>query len=296
MDPVEIAERLGLKRQNRWNGVLLLDGKYIRRNCILLLAVDYHTLDIVAWLVVEAETEDNYRALVDVVEQCGYTIQALISDGHPAIISLTTPKKPPVPLKGTRRYPRPGIPPAKPKKARLEGIPHQWCVVHAEREIKQFITKKTKVTQESCEYLKRMMHDILFAKSITQAERLKQKLILATYETQSTTYRQLTSWLLSHWDMFMLHHTVRVNRRKISRDSNAVENVISYLNARLKTMRKLRTKQSAIPITNLIVVNYRTKPLQNTKNRLKRGKSPLGLSSGLNKHFDWITFIKKSTA
>ncbi len=104
MSPVEIARFLGLTKKNRWSGILLLDGKYIRKGCLLILAVDYVTLDIIAWIVVEAETEENYTKLVDLVEQCGYHIKALISDGHPAITSLTTPKKQFVP-KGTRRYP-----------------------------------------------------------------------------------------------------------------------------------------------------------------------------------------------
>lgn len=33
-------------------------------------------------------------------------------------------------------------------------------------------------------------------------------------------------------------------------------------------------------------------PKINTKNKLKRGKSPLALSNGKNIKFDWMTFIK----
>ena len=60
-------------------------------------------------------------------------------------------------------------------------------------------------------------------------------------------------------------------------------------------MRKLRTASSAVPICNLIVINFRCKPLINTQNKLKRGKSPLTLSSRINMKFDWMDFIKKST-
>jgi len=59
-------------------------------------------------------------------------------------------------------------------------------------------------------------------------------------------------------------------------------------------MRRLRNSKSAVAITNLIVVNFRTKPLINTKNKLKRGKSPLELATGKKHHFDWIEFVKKS--
>jgi len=140
MSPVEIAGALRL-RTNQWSGFLLLDAKYLNRRQLLLLAVDYGTLDIVVWLVVEAETVENYTALVDMVESCGYVIRALISDGHPGIIALTHTPKPPFIRKGTRPYPRPGIVPAHSKQPRLSGIPHQWCVVHALRDIDRYLAK-----------------------------------------------------------------------------------------------------------------------------------------------------------
>ncbi len=296
MSPEEIARGLNLDKKNKWSGILLLDGKYIKKDCILLLAVDYITLDIVAWVVVDKETEENYSKLVDLVEQAGYVIQALISDGHAAIHALTKPKRPTFIRKTIRGYPSLGKEPAKQRRARLEGIPHQWCVVHADRELEREIRKAEKRSGEKYDELKRFMKDILFAKTENRAARVKKQLLVRTYENNESIYKYVASWLLERWDLLMIHHTVRINRRKIPRDSNTVENIISYVNIRLKTMRKLRTTKSAIPITNLIVLNYRTKPLKNTKNKLKRGKSPLALAVGENKRFDWITFIKKSTA
>lgn len=294
--PVEIAEKLNLKRFNKWSGILLLDGKYISRECLLLLAVDYLTLDVIAWIVVEAETEKNYISLIDLVEKCGYKIKALISDGHPGITALTIPKKPRVIRKWTRTYPRPGILPAIPPKARLENIPHQWCCIHAECDIKQMVAKTKKRTNENYDGLLTLTHSILFAKTLISATRYKQQLMKKVSSGSDNLYLRVAAFLLFHWENLMLHHQIRVNGRKIPRDSNCIENVIAYINVRLKTLRKLRTKKSAIPITNLIVVNYRTKPFRNPKNKLKRGKSPLDLATNLNKHFYWTDFIRKPTA
>ena len=274
---------------------MLLDGKYIRKGCYLLLAVDYRTLDIVAHLVCDSESEDNYTKLIDLVEACSYKISALISDGHTAITSLTIPKKLAF-RKGGRNYPRPGIKPAKKPRARLEGTPHQWCVVHAQRELEQLIGKLERRENRKYQELRGLICNILFAKTLNLANKKKDHLVARSFETKSAIYKQVLSFILAHWTMLTLHHTLRVNGRKIPRDSNTVENVISYINSRLKTTRKLRTANSAIPICNLIVVNYRTKPLQNTKNKLKRGKSPLALTSGKNINFDWKIFIQKSTA
>ena len=290
MSPVEMSGALRLRTDNHWSGILLLDAKYLNRRQLLLLAVDFVTLDIVAWLVVEAETIEHYTTLVGIVESCGYVIRALISDGHPGIIALTHTPHPLFIRKGTRPYPRPGIVPAQPKHPRLSGIPHQWCVVHALRDIDRYLAKTPEHTRLP---LRSLIYAMFFAKTYAKATRLKQKL---EEQTALSPYpiRRITTWINSHWDMLTIHHLVRIGRRKIPRDSNAIENTISYVNTRLKTMRRLKTLASAIPITNLIVVNYRTKCFRNPKNHYHRGKSPLELAIGKKQKFDWIQFIKKS--
>ncbi len=292
MNPIEIAGELRLRTHNRWSGILILDAKYLNKRSLLLLAIDYGTLDIVAWLVCEAETEENYTRLVDLVEDTGYVICAIVSDGEPAITALTQPKKQRWLFKGTRQYPRPGIPPAKHHTPRLLGIPHQWCVIHAERELNQYTTKLSKEEKKSIDIL---VHNILFAQTLKQAEKWKDHLIAETFN-YPIIHRQISGMIIVRWKLLMVHHALRVNGRKIPRDTNSIENVISYVNTRLKTMRRLRSFKSAVLITNLIVINFRSKPLINTKNKLKRGKSPLELITGKKHHFDWMDFIKKSTA
>lgn len=297
MTPSEIAYTLKLHKFNRWSGILLLDGKYLNRRSVLLLAIDYGTLDIVAHLVCEAETEESYIQLVDMVEATGYKILCLISDGEPSILTLTQPKKPKFIRKGTRGYPRPGFPPPKPNLPRLFGIPHQWCTVHAERELRGYLVKVVRIThmdEEEFNHIQSIIKDILFANTLPKARKSYQLLFSQTLSIKSRYYQQILKMIATRWNLLTAHHTIRIGKRKIPRSTNAIENVISYLNTRLKTMRKLRTASSAAPICNLIVVNFRSKPLINTKNKLKRGKSPLALASRLNKKFDWITFIKKS--
>lgn len=291
MNPVEISGALRLRAYNHWSGILILDAKYLNKRSLLLLAIDYGTLDIVAWLVCEAESEENYIRLVDLVEEAGYVIRTVVSDGEPAIIALTQPKKLRWLFKGTRRYPRPGILPAKHHVPRLLGIVHQWCVIHAERELNQYTVKLPKEERKSIDIL---VHYILFANTIRQAEKWRDTLITEIFN-HPVIHKQIATIIFTRWNLLMAHHTVRVSGRKIPRDTNSIENVISYVNTRLKTMRRLRSCTSAVPITNLIVVNFRSKPLINTKNKLKRRKSPLELVTGKKQRFDWMEFIKKST-
>ena len=175
-------------------------------------------------------------------------------------------------------------------KARLEGVPHQWCVVHAERDLTRKLTKLSK-KKKAC--LRKLIQSVLFAKTLAGAKRQMKKLIQET-RGNPKLYKQTTLWIDERWEMLTLHHILRINKRKIPRSTNAVENTISYLNSRLKTMRRIRSMSSARAITNLIVVNYRTKPLINTKNKLKRNKSPLHLVTGTRRKFDWMEFVKKS--
>ena len=263
-----------------------MDGKYLNRQSVLLLAIDYDTMDVVTHLTATEETKENYTALVSSVKDCGYVIGAVVSDGCPGILALTQPRSLP-PLKGTRRYPRPGITPGISRQPLLFGVPHQLCVVHMQRDVE---ASTRKFTKEERQRLHNLTKEILFAPTLKQAEKAKERLILEAY--QNHKYTPVVKMIVRRWPLLTAHFTIRVKRRKIPRDTNTAENTISYLNSRLKTMRRIRSHSSAQAISNLIVVNYRTKPLINTKNKLKRGKGPLALAMGKNKKLDWMRFIK----
>ncbi len=292
MSPLEIGDALRFRTYNHWSRILILDAKYLNKRQLLLLAIDYGTLDIIAWVVVEAESVENYTTLVDMVEACGYTIGALISDGHPSIIALTHVPKPRLIRKGTRGYPRPGIALGKAQKQPRLTVPHQLCCIHALRDIDRYLRKLPEVERVP---LRALVHDVLFAKTLSKANKFKKK--LEEHAALSSPHaKRVAAWINAHWIMLTIHHTTRVGKRKIPRDTNAIENTISYVNSRLKTMKRLKTTASAVPITNLIVVNYRVKCFRNPKNCYHRGKSPLALVTGRKKKFDWMEFVKKSTA
>jgi transposase-like protein len=168
MSPVEIAEYLHLREQNKWSGILLLDGKYLNSHMVLLLAVDYRTQDIVSWRIAENESQDNYKKLITDVQNCGYIIKALISDGGTGIRALTQKRKPSFIRIGSRPYPRPGVSPAKEHTVFLPNIPHQWCVVHAQRELLKYV--RTKAKKEEREILTVLINQILFSSTLAQAE------------------------------------------------------------------------------------------------------------------------------
>lgn len=286
-----------MKKRNKWSGILLVDGKYLRRGVVLLVAVDYVTQDIVGFLVCSEESIDSYKELIKQVRVSGYQIGALISDGHTGIIGLTQAKTPPIrKKKGTRTYPRPGISPAVTiiQKPFLEGIPHQWCVVHAQRELYRVISKYAGKKNQEEEMLQHAVQDVLYAKTQKKAEKAREDLKTYALLYKSTAGMWISHFFTDHWSMLICHHTLRVKRRKIPRDTNRVENIIGYLNTRLKTLRKVRTIQSAQAIVSLIVLYYRLKPLSQSADARLRNKSPLDLSVKQNKKFTWKSFFSKS--
>ncbi len=293
MNGVEIADKLSLTVTNSWSGILLLDGKYLNRNMVLLLAVDYVTQDIVYWRVEANESKESYQRLITEVQNCGYLIRALVSDGGSGIRALTQKKRSTFTRKGTRGYPRPGMTPATVRDhPLLENIPHQWCVVHAQRELLKYVRKVSKKGEK--EELIILVNQILFASTLAKAEKAKEQLNTYGYLNESEIAQRIMHILSSYWHLLTTHYTVRVNRRKIPSNTNAIENVICYLNTRLKTLRKIKTKNSATAICNLIVLNYRLKPLTDSENKLKKNKSPLELSSRKKMKLYWYSFIKKS--
>jgi len=290
--PEQVSGALRFRIKNHWSGILLLDGKYLNRNLVLLLAVDYLTLDIVSWSVEYRETVAGYTRLIDSVEACGYVVGALISDGHVAITSLTKETKTSIRHKYTRTYPRPGITPAQPKRPRLYGVPHQLCLAHAERDLVSLVSKLLKKDQK---FLLFHCRRVLYAKNLVQARRRQSSFASVSAQLPSS-HQPACLWIFDHWEALTTHHLARVEGRRIPSTSNTVENIISYLTARLKTIKRLRSLKSAVNITNLIIMNYRFKPLENTKNKLKKSKTPLDLVIGKKLSLDWTDFINKSTA
>ena len=291
--PKQVSVALRFRTHNRWGGVLLLDGKYLNRNLVLLLAIDCLTLDIVSWSVEYRETISGYIKLIDSVEACGYSIKALVSDGHVAITALTRETQPTFKYKYTRTYPRPGITPAQPpQRPRLFGIPHQLCLAHAERDLKTLVSKLPKKDQK---LILSFCRGILYADNLKQAQK-RQSEFASLSAFMPPSHQLACNWVFDHWEALITHHLIRVRGRKIPSTSNVVENIISYLNARLKILKRLRSLKSAANITNLIIMNYRFKPLENSKNKLKRNKTPLELVIGKKITSTWTDFVNKSTA
>ena len=306
----EVAAELRLKERNKWSGILLLDGKVIKThegNFSLLLAFDFGTSDLISSVFGRYESEEALGKLVRQVKSCGYEIKFLVTDARQAMVNLTQLKACPRPfvLKGSRHYPRPFY--GKPmevfdpgySKPLLFGVPHQLCVVHLLRDVDK-VLKYPRTTDGERKKLRNILYRILLSRRypshLAGVRKLKERFPLTGKEHLRTA-----DIVLSRLSMITTHFRFRKDnpafkRKKIPNSTNPMENIISYLNQRLKTIRKFKTMESARRVVRLIIFKYRFRKLNGAKNVKRRKKSPLERAGAKIRGLNYLTFIQKSTA
>ena len=219
--------------------------------------------------------------MIEQIEQAGYNIKALVSDGHASLLALTQPTTPPW-RKGTQPYPRPGIKPAIPKKPKLFGVPHQLCVVHFLRDVDRLLKyKKTKnpLSKKLRYRIKRMLE----AKTLKSFEH-RYKLVTKC-EVKTQAQRTVLLRVKKYKDLLSTHlrqksFSERSKRLYMPSSTNSIERVNSKFEARLGSMKKFKSRGYAEDFVQLIALKFRISSFTRIKNKYKRGKSRIELAGG----------------
>jgi len=214
---------------NECDGVLVLDGKWIRIQGKLhtcFVAWDRGFKRPIHFLLKEGgERELWYWKLLVDLERLGYKPKAFVSDG---IASLKESL--------ADRYPN---------------LPHQRCTVHI------FLAARAKVkgggvTNARTEDFVKRLRLILWSKTLRGAKQKFQKL----WKTKRLTRGEREA-LKFIWptlpDCFMCCDP-RWRHLKLPRSSNAIENVIGNIEARLKTRRGSKSLEAAECLVNEILL------------------------------------------
>lgn len=234
----------------------------------------------------QRETKLGYGKLIGLVQASGYRIHALVSDGEPAILALTqgrTEKR-----KLSRIYPRPSVDRRLInlgwQSPLLKGVPHQLCCVHVLREVDRTL-KYPSTRDEHHRRLRKLLRRLLFAPTLKSlAFRKKQ---LRRWRIQDGQEKQALNKVLRNLPLTSTY--LRLRERKdqgerlyLPRSSNGLENGISRIEERLKTMRGFKTLKTAQLTLKLIILNLRFGKMKNSKKRRKNGRSPLTLAGAVN--------------
>lgn len=299
----ELNRIIGLDKKNKWSGILLLDGKHIHTHegkYVELFASDFKTGDVIVKLPAPSENIDDYERLVMLVKRSGYTIRALVSDGEPSIQRLTQPADDNRRL--TRTFPRPSIDgsikPLRSKRPVLKGVPHQLCCVHFLREVDNILQYR-RTRESSNKHLRYLVHRLLKSRDINSFNHRLKK--IDRFDAETYEHKRVISKVFKNKKLLSTHlreksYLDKSKRIYIPRSTNSLERLISEFEDRLKTMRRFKTKETAQKTMNLIVVNFRFKRMRNTRNRRKRGKSPIELGTGKTIQVSMYDYMRKSVA
>jgi transposase-like protein len=200
------------QRLGECDGVLFLDGKHIRikgKLHICFVAWDRGLKKPVHFLIKEGGERElwYWRLLVD-LERLGYRPRAFVSDGILTLKELLA-----------ERYP---------------DLPHQRCAVHV------FLSVRSKVyvgraPNDCARDFIELIRMILWSQTMKEAKRRFQKLWNTPH--LSGKERRALQFLWPTLPQCFICRDERWRQLKLPRSSNAIENVMGQIEARLKTRR-----------------------------------------------------------
>jgi transposase-like protein len=208
------------------SGVLLLDGKYVNilghEYCILIA---YDTkLGVVSYEIDTSENATAYRDIVQGLLTVGYPLQCIVSDGHTSIEIVCVQLK----------------------------VPHQRCIFHVLKDLRGMLTENRELTGGNLILFSRLRF-MLLAKTVEGlAERHAMFQARTVHAFKTATQRYAIQWFTDVLPNATIHLSFEPDQ--VPRTSNAIENLIGQIEARLKTFRGVKSAES---LHNLLKVLFR---------------------------------------
>ncbi|MDP2691516.1 MAG: transposase [bacterium] len=208
---------------SRASGILIMDGKFVRilgkSHC---LHVAYDTaVGVVNYALDDSENATGYAVMMNLLKKEGYKPLAVVSDGHWGIRTV----------------------------AQDWNLPHQRCVFHLLRELKKMLVVRGELYGAS-QVLYSRMKGIWKAKTLEiMADRVNQ-LRKISFCFHGKRHREALRWFWNHLHDATLHFSFGGT---VPRTSNDLERLNGQIEARIKTMRGVKSKAS---LRNLIKILF----------------------------------------
>jgi hypothetical protein len=259
------------------SGYIALDGVWFSfndREIVLLVCFDPVSFDIISARFEEDETEDGYRTLLtSVIKKLGHSgIKGAYGDGENGLILSL--------------------------KRLLPSVPFQLCIVHKEMRMGQLVPIKRIhhsrhfTDQQKFEIMEfqKLYRQVIYAdtkeESIAALSRLGVYVKAKNQERFSKAYRSLNrnfSLTLTHFD-----------HPDMERDNNMLECINGILKPRLSLMKSFKKKENLDRYLKLFLLEFRFRPLKESKFKLRRGNSPLQLGDVyLPEFYNFLTYLRK---
>ncbi len=259
------------------SGFLALDGvwfQYGDDEIVLLVAFDPVSFDVIAAQWQEEENYLGYKALLQkVVEKVPKEkMIGIYGDGDLGLLQAL--------------------------KELLPGIPFQLCVVHKELRMGMLVPVKSvnvsrrmdEKKKEEIRTFQQMYRNCIYADTKEQAKqnliKLKEYAVASQYEMFRKAYRSLAY----HFDLTLTHF----DHPHMERDNNLLECFNGILKPRLNLMKGFKKKDNIDRYLKLFLLEFRFRPLKESRFKERRGQSPLQLGEVfLPKYYNFLTFLRE---
>lgn len=272
----QIADRIPENEQiSRWlslkrSGYYAIDGtwlKYRGRDIVLLILLDVHTLDIVAYKIALEETAKSYTKLIQkAVTEITDGVKGFFCDGDPGLIKA---------IRGF--FPK---------------VPIQLCVFHKYSRVNQivpFVRPKTELDKE----IKERVEKALFAPTKEQAvEALKNLEQFAKEHEGYDKLKKVIGILKRNFKLLLTHF----ENPEMSPYNNVLEGFNYIVKRRTRLMKSFKKPINIARWLKLLLLDWRFHLLKETEFKTRRNKSPLQLAEARlpPKIYNWLTFVRKN--
>lgn len=204
------------RRLNSASGILVLDSTFVPvrgKERYIHIAYDT-TLGVVDYWIDEAENKTAYAYILRRLKESRYPFRCVVSDGHFAIVPAVDE----------------------------EGYPHQRCIFHLLRNLKDFLSHQGELRGGNGILYSRMKH-ILKSPTIEDLERR-----MSWFRKYSAPHfrknkqKSALRWLWQILPQATIH--LCFLEHDVPRTSNILENLNGQIKARLKTFRGVKSEKS----------------------------------------------------
>lgn len=259
------------------SGFLAVDGvwfSYGDEEIVLLVAFDPVTFDIIAVLWQKHENYEGYKALLQkVLEKIPKEkIIGMYGDGDLGLLQA--------------------------QKEHLPHVPFQLCIVHKELRMGMLVPIKSvdisrRMSEEKKTKIKtfqQLFRNCIYANTKEEAKQnlqiLKHHAEKSPHEMFKKAYRSLSH----NFDLTLTHF----DNPHMERDNNLLECFNGILKPRLNLMKGFKKKDNINRYLKLFLLEFRFRPLKESRFKERRGQSPLQLGDVfLPRYYNFLTFLRE---
>lgn len=213
-----------LKNKDKASGILLLDATFTKvkgQGRAIMIAYDTG-IGVVDYWIDDTENKTAYNYIFQRLEEAGYKIKCVVSDGHFSILPVL----------------------------RERNLPHQRCLIHLLREL-----KRKMVRRDFADLTGR--NKILYSriKGIFRTKRIEALPERIEFFRQKTAPLFQDKKIIMDWFWDLLPSAVLYlsYEERVPHTTNLLENLNGQIKQRLKTMRGMKSEQS---LNNLLKILF----------------------------------------